>query len=188
VTDAPPDVQPDDLDTTDPDAVDTEQDTDTEEEEAWTPPSREEWERLSNKAKRRDEKLREAQAELARLRAKDKGEDDDSEPDPAERYRNGLVRTAARATLATVAGVTDRDDQARVLEVLNLSGVEVDDEGDVDTAALEEALTDLRRILGVPAQRTSRPRLDPRDKGGSDTKVDSDSRRYRDFITKGRTR
>ena len=169
-TDIPTDT-PDEPDTT-PDAPDTNEPDD------WTPPDKDAWTKLEQKAARRDKALREAQAKIAELSgAKDKVD----EPSEADILREGMKRTAARAVLAT-SGVTDKEDQSVLLSVLSLDGVEITD-GEVDTEALEERLSDLRRIFGAPAPAKRTPRVDTRDRGGREpVPTDPDAARYRRFM------
>lgn len=172
-TDTEPDTTPDAPDTT-PDAPDTEA------EDAWTPPDKGAWEKLSEKAARRDKALREAQAKIKELSG---GKDKTQEPSEADKLREGVKRTAARAVLAG-QGIADKAAQAEVLAVLSLSDVEVDESGEVDTEALEERVEKLRRIFGGGATARPRPRLDPKDRGGKDaTPADPDAGRYQRFLS-----
>lgn len=170
---------------TEPTEVETEEvETEEPEAEEWTPPSREEWERLQNKAAKRDQLLRERQAELAKL----KGESEKpTEPTEADRLRQGMVRTAGRAVLAAL-DVKDRDDQSAILDAIRLDGIEVDETGEVDTEELESRIEKLRKILGAPQPvKTPRPRVDTRDRGGRDVKpTDPDTARYQRIINGGR--
>lgn len=145
-------------------------------EDDWTPPDREAWEKLRAKAERREAKLRDAQAELAKLRGE---QEQTPEPSEADTLRTGLVRTEGRAILAA-SGITDRKDQAAVLDAIRLDGIEVDEAGDVDADELEKRITALRRILApAPSGKPLRPRVSTRDQGGRDaTPADPDAARY----------
>lgn len=138
-------------------------------------------EKWKKRAAARDRKLREAQAEIAKLKAKDEG----GEPDKEAMANAKLVASAARTQLAS-AGITDREDQRAVIGLLRLDDIEVDEDGEVDEEALEERLAELRRILGAkgptPTKRT--PRVDTRDRGGSgkETAADPDSARFRRIL------
>lgn len=175
-----------DTTTDEPDTGTDEPDTDTtttDEVDAWTPPDKETYDKLSaravkavERAQQRDKLLREAQAEIKKLKDPDAT---DTEPDPIAQANVRLVKASARTALAT-AGVTDRGEQAAVLAVLNLSDVEVDEDGEVDTDAIDTRIGELRRIFGGKAAAKRAPRLDTRDKGGSgggDTNPDSARRR-----------
>lgn len=133
--------------------------------------------------KRRDKALaraRAAEKELAALRAAKDGKESE-EPDPVEEAHAKLVRSSARTAL-TAAGVS-KDDQADVLDLLNLSGVTVDARGDVDEDAVEDAVEVLRRAFGGTSNgRRTRPRTDPRDRGSAGGKSDPDSERYARII------
>jgi hypothetical protein len=124
-----------------------------------------------------------AKAQLRELRAEiEKANRKDDAPDPVAEANSRVVRAEARSVLAS-AGVTDRDDQATILEVINLSDIDVDKRGDVDTEAIESRITELRRILGGSAPpRTRVPRTDTRDRGTKETTTDPDTQRYRDIL------
>jgi len=173
-----PDIEPD---TTTDDGE--EPDTTTEEPDAWTPPDKAAWDKLNEKAKTRDQKLREAQAEIRRLKSPDSA---DNEPDPVSVANARIIRAEAKSVLAA-AGITDRADVSAVLGVLNLSSIEVDDDGEVDSDALEEVVERLRKAFGGAPTRPRPPRLDTRDRGGSRGEpVDPDTARRRRFLTGGR--
>lgn len=143
---------------------------------------------LTKAIARRDkaiEAARRMKVELDAVKAKESGE---AEPSEADKLRTGLMRTASRTVLAGV-GVTEKADQAKLLEWLRLDdAVELDDSGEADTDALEERVTELRRIFGGPSKpEPRRPRVDTRDRGGRDSSTsDPDSGRYRAFITGSR--
>lgn len=165
------------------DERDEEEETETTEEEgAEEETGSAEVEKWKKRASARDRRLREAQAEIARLKAKEEGGE---EPDKETKANAKLVASAARTQLAA-AGITDRDDQRAVIGLLRLDDIEVDEDGEVDEEALEERLAELRRILGAkgpaPAKRT--PRVDTRDKGagGKPAETDPDSARFRRIL------
>ncbi|HET9234919.1 MAG TPA: hypothetical protein VFP10_12330 [Candidatus Eisenbacteria bacterium] len=138
---------------------------------------------LTKAARRRDRALqraRDAEARLAKLENKD-GKD---EPDPVAEANGRLVRAEAKSVLAA-AGVTDREDQAEVLGFLNLSDIEVDSRGDVDTDTLEERVQRLREIFAGTAASNGRrrPRVDTRDKGrAGGSASDPDAARYKRIL------
>lgn len=160
-----------------------EDDEGDEDSDDWTPPDRATVEKLERTARRRDAALRKAQARIAELE-KSQREGDPKEPadDPVARANAKLVRAEARTALAA-AGVTDREDQKAVLEILNLSGIEVDDDGP-DPDAVADLVDTLRRVFGGRAgdgksPRPRTPRVDTRDRGGSKTPpADPDADRY----------
>lgn len=172
---------------TEPDEVDTTTDTtDTEETEPeWTPPDKAAWDKIkakADKAAERDKLLRAAQAEIKALKG---GADKPAEPSEADKLREGMKRTAARTALVS-AGVTDKADQATLLDVLKLDAVELDDDGEPDTDELETRLAELRRILGAPAPGKRTPRVDTRDKGGRNMEpTNPDQARWRRIMGAG---
>jgi hypothetical protein len=144
----------------------------------------EEIRRAVEKYQRRDAALRKAQAEIKALKAAQQKDGDPKDPadDPVAKANAKLVRAETRTALAA-AGVTDREDQKAVLDALNLTGIEVDDDGP-DADAVEDLVATLRRVFGKasgepgkPRPRT--PRIDTRDRGGSrSTPADPDADRY----------
>lgn len=133
--------------------------------------------------RRRDRAIREKRAlqeELQKLRDKDKDKDT---PDPAEVANQRIIRAEVRTQLAS-AGVTDREDQKAILDILNLSGISVDDRGDPDVDEIEDRIGELRRIFGGSAKTAKRtPRVDTRDRGADkDQKTDPDSSRYQRIL------
>jgi hypothetical protein len=94
-----------------------------------------------------------AEAEVAAL--KEKYEKDKTDP---IKVANGRLVKAEARTVLTAAGVTDKSDQAAILDFLGLDSVSVTDSGEVDTGAIEDRVEELRRIFGKapakPAKRT----------------------------------
>lgn len=138
---------------------------------------------IAKAIKRRDAALaraRKAEAALAEATKKD----GDDKPDPVAIANRRLVSASARTVLAGI-GVTDKEDQKTILSVLDFSDIEVDDEDGPDEDAIEEKISDLRRILGgkEPVKTTRVPKsTSSKDKGGSGSTSDPDSARYRAFM------
>jgi hypothetical protein len=139
---------------------------------------------LAKAIKRRDAAIARARKAEEALAAATKKDGEDDKPDPVAVANRRLVNASARTVLAS-AGVTDKDDQKTILAVLNLADIEVDDEDGPDEDAIEERISDLRRILGgkEPAKRTRVPAsTSSKDKGGSGNASDPDAARYRAFM------
>jgi hypothetical protein len=139
---------------------------------------------LDKAIKRRDRALADRRAAREELAKATKSKDD--QPDPVAEANSRLVRAEAKSVLAA-AGVTDKDDQAAVLDVLHLADIEVDSRGDVDTDAIEDRVARLREIFGGAASngRRPRPRVDTRDKGRSgSSSSDPDSERYKRILNR----
>lgn len=136
---------------------------------------------LKKAIRRRDRALREKRAlerELQEFRDKDKKKDD---PDPVKVANTRLIRAEVRTQLAS-AGITEREDQKVILEILDLEGVSVGDDGDVDVDEIEDRIAELRRIFGGRATKRT-PRVDTRDRGkDKDTNTDPDAARYRQIL------
>ncbi len=159
------------------------EDDETEEQEQETPESlKERAEKAEKTAKRRDSALRKAQAELAKLREEKEKPGDE---DPVAKANARLLNASAR-TVLTAAGIADKEDQKLILSMIDLSDVDVDDEDGPDEDAIEEKISDLRRIFGGtskperPGSRTPRGVKAP-DRGKGET-TDPDASRYRRFM------
>jgi len=146
-----------------------------------TPVSAAEFKKLQAKAARREDKLREAQAKIKELEGKAEG---GAEEDPVALANQKLIRASARTALAG-AGVTDRSIQADVLELINLSDIEVDSSGDPDEDEIADRIERLRNALGVktPKEQRRTPARSTADRGANQgPPVDPDSKRYRAFL------
>lgn len=141
---------------------------------------------LTKAIKRRDAAIARAKKAEEALAAATK-KDGDDKPDPIEVANRRLVNASARTVLAS-AGVTDKEDQKTILGILNLADIDVDDEDGPDEDAIEERISDLRRILGgkAPEKRTGSRvpgSTSKADKGGTgSTQSDPDAARYRAFM------
>ena len=173
MTDPNPDTEPET-----PDAPDT---PDTGEADEWTPPDKDAWAKLQKTAERRDKALREAQAKIKELSGQ---QDKPTEPDKDALANTKILRAEARSVLAGT-GITDKDDQLAVLDVLRLDGIDVDDDGEPDTEELEERISKLRKAFGGSAPAARRvPRVDTRDRGGRTAEpADPDKARRLRFLT-----
>lgn len=166
---------------TPPETEEETEETGEDEEEESSTPSAEDFKKLQAKATRRENALRKAQEELAKLREKKESD----EPDPVAKANARLLNASAR-TVLTAAGVTEKDDQKLILSMIDLSDIEVDDEDGPDEDAIEEKISELRRIFGGtdkparPGSRTPRGvRAPDRSKGET---MDADTARYRRII------
>jgi hypothetical protein len=121
--------------------------------------------------RRRDAALKRAQrAEEEAAALREKYEKDKTDPVKVANQR--LVKAEARVVL-TAAGITDTGDQREVMSFLSLDDVTVDNDGNVDSDAIQERLDTLKRVFGKGQKDTKRtPRIDTRDKGGNGAKPD----------------
>jgi len=163
---------------TDPGTGGTEDEDEEEEDEA---PTAEAYKKLERTARRREDALRKSQARIKELEAK--GEEQPKE-DPEAKANSKLVRASARTLLAS-AGVTDKADQVEVLEILNLTDIEVDAAGDPDEDEISDRIERLRKVFGGKAPATPATRRTParqtadRGSGGG---TDPDSARYQAIL------
>lgn len=140
--------------------------------------------KANDRATRRDKLVRDLQAKVATLEAGKDGDKD--KPDPVTVANTRLVRAEARTALAA-AGVTDKDSQKAVLSVLNLSGVDVASDGEVDADALEDMMEALKKAFGGTAgKRRQSPPLDTRDKSKNTAPADPDKDRYARILGRSR--
>lgn len=123
--------------------------------------------------------------ELREIREKLKATDtkDKAEPTEADKLRAALVRTAGVSALVT-GGVTDKADQDAILSMLKVDGLDVSEDGTVDTDSLTDTLDTLRRIFTPKDSGKARPpRVDTkRGQSDSGSGVDSDTLRYRKLL------
>jgi hypothetical protein len=132
---------------------------------------------LEKAIRRRDRAL----AENRRLKkALEEGaKKDDDKDDPVATANAKVIRSAARAVLAG-AGITDKDDQAEVLSVINLSDISVNEDGDPDEDEIEDRIERLRGIFSTEPKRNSRvPRTVKTKRETTETNTDPDKSRYR---------
>ncbi|MCX4232815.1 hypothetical protein [Streptomyces ortus] len=151
-------------DVEDQDVEETDDDVEDEEDE-WTPPSKEEWTKLSNAAKARKRERDAAKRELATLKnGKDEEDEDDNE---AKKWRSTAARNSA-ATALSAAGFPGTAKQARLLtRLLDLNSAEPDGNGDFDFGdeieELKEEFPSLFKELGEPRRRA--PKVTTSDRG-----------------------
>jgi hypothetical protein len=142
-----------DLEKTETDQGADDQDDDADE---WTPPSKEDWEKVRNTAAARKADMAKLRKELGELKAKlGKGEqDEERQAEIAEAEREMKVKRLAGVAALTSEGLTKQ--QAKVaVRLLNLDDVEVDDDGDGD---FEDAIAELKEVF---------PQLFAKESGGS---------------------
>jgi hypothetical protein len=131
---------PDPDDTADDDSGDGDQ---SEEQQAeYKPPSKEEWEKARNAAKKAREERDKARSELASSRREKQTEEETAAERAAEQQK--WQRTAVtNAAVAELQGAGYTKAQARRLsKLIDLSNVDIDDEGDID---LEEEIEQLAK-------------------------------------------
>lgn len=120
--------------------------------------------------RRRDAALTRAQkAEEEAKRLRDKYEPEKADP---VKVANRRLVTAESRVVMTAAGITDREDQQALASFLDLDSVAVDDDGTVDSDAIQERLEKLAGILGKAAKKTRPPvpRVETKDRGGEKAK------------------
>jgi hypothetical protein len=173
----------DDTGTKDQDDTGTEDqdDTGTEDKPADDKPKDDVDPEVAKAIKRRDAAItarKKAEAEAQALR--DKYEKDKT--DPLAQANSRLVKAEAK-TVLTASGVA-KEDQTAVMRYLALDDVQVDNDGNVDTDAIQDAVDELKKIFGKGAKDIKRtPRIDTRDKGGNGAKpADAASARRREML------
>lgn len=133
---------------------------------------------LQKAIRRRDRALAEARRLKRELEARDKKDD----VDPVAEANQRLVRTAAHGVLRGL-GVEDKEDRVEILNMLNLSDIDVDDDG-ADEDAIEEKVELLRRVFGAKSSSPGRnaPRSVKTKRNEKETTTDPDKARYRRIL------
>lgn len=134
---------------------------------------------LQKAIERRDRALiraRKAEKALADAKAE---KDSKDKPDPVAAANSRLVRTAAHGVLRGM-GVEDKNDRAAVLDMLNLSDIDVDDDG-ADEEAIEDRIEQLRSIFAPKSTVPGRtvPKTVKSKQSTKETTTDPDKARYR---------
>ena len=150
---------------------------DTSEDKGTTPDtvSKADHDKVIQRRDRLAEKARKLEEELSKFKDKEK-------PDPVAQANRRIVSTTARTVMANT-GITDKDVQKAVLSVLDLSKVEVSEDGEADEDAIEDAISVLRKAFAVKAEdtpRTTRIRATPG--GPAKGETDPDVERRRRFL------
>ncbi len=135
---------------------------------------------LAKAIRRRDRAIATARRLKAELEAATKKDDD--KPDPVAEANNRLVRTAAHGVLRGL-GVDSKEDRIEILDMLNLSDVEVTDDG-ADEDMIEEKVELLRRVFGAKPGAPGRtpPRTVKTRRDSKDTTTDPDAARYKRIL------
>ena len=153
-----PDVDPQDDPETDP------QDDPEGDPPPWQPPTQEEWQKTQRALKR-------ANTQAAKLRAEKKGPatsgstESGEEGTPPAADPDARVKRLAGIAALTAEGLT-REQARSAVRFLDLSSVEVDEEGDAD---LEDAIGELKDLfpqMFAPSEPERRPSPRPRTAGG----------------------
>lgn len=145
------------------DPTDSPEDTDPDDRggDDWTPPSKEEHEKMTRTLAARKKERDDARRELAALKAGQTGGTGKTEP-PADPE----AKTKRQAGLAALTGAGLTKEQAKdAVRLLNLSGLEVDEDGDVD--GIDDAVADLRTKFPGLFPRKAGGKVDTADRGGA---------------------
>lgn len=157
----------DTIEDTKPEVDETEEKTGTEEgvEAEWTPPSKEDFEKVRKTAEARKGDVAKLRKELGELKSKlgDKAGDEEKAKQSAEVERE--MKTKRIAGVAALAGEGLTKDQAkRIVRLLDLSDVELDEDGDGD---FSDAIEDLKATFPelFAAKRPARPAVSTKNRG-----------------------
>lgn len=170
-----PPADPDDIDPTGGDG------------DEWTPPSKEEWEKVQGTLRKRKEEAAAARREAAAAKeAAARGKDDDSDAKlaAAQEASDNRARRAAGVTALVAEGMTKA--QAKdALSLLKLDKLAVDQDGDVDEEDLADAVNALKeRFPGMFSGKASAkpPKARTADGGGRDGGTKSPTDRTTDRL------
>lgn len=160
-----------------------------EEEEEWTPPTKEEWDKAQRTAEVRKRERDEAKREAAKAReeaAKGKPADDtDAKVAAAQAASDTRARRAAGITALVEAGMSKA--QAKdALTLIKLDKLTVDQDGDVDDDDLSDAVKGLKdKFPGLfPVDGKKTPKARSADGGGRDDATKSATDRTTDRMMK----
>lgn len=185
----------------------------------WTPPTREAYERLDATLKERNEKIKQLRQRAAAAEAKARGvakqppppkkrqpappaernghasgpddydDDDGRDDEAAERIRLTQVRAGAVGAILAAGFQGDRRAARDMAKLMDLAGIEPDDDGDVDDDDLADAIDTLKerfpRLFEAPEQQRRQPARRPStaDKGaGSKSPETADARMSRRLL------
>ena len=146
----------------------TEDDTENEgtgEEQTWTPPTQQEWEKVTKALAKAN-----SEAKKKRLEAKGatKETDDAAQAAAAEAektWRPRLVRAEARAALVAAGAPADR--VGKLLRLIDVDDVEIGDDGELDglEGQIDEIKADYPELFSAPEERPRRaPRMNAADR------------------------
>lgn len=113
----------------------------TDPEGEWTPPTRDEWERLQRTAAARKRERDEARRTAAQQRDGGQQTEDQKAATAAREDRDKLARRSAGLTALVEAGMT-RAQAKEAVGLLKLKNLDVDEDGDVD--GVDDAVKELR--------------------------------------------
>ncbi|MFC5947067.1 phage scaffolding protein [Pseudonocardia lutea] len=144
--------------------LDEDDDTDEsdEDEGEWTPPTREEWEKVQRQ-------LRRANNEAKKRRLRDKEKPAESE-DAAARYKPLVIRAEAKAALVA-AGLNDTSEGRvkKLLRMIDVEDIEIGDDGELDgledqIESIKEDWPELFKAQEAEKPRRRAPRVDASDR------------------------
>ena len=131
-----------DDDATDDATDDTADEQDEQQQEEFKPPTKEEWEKARNAAKKAREERDRARSELAASR-REKQSDEEKAAERAAEQEKWQRTAVTNAAVAELQGAGYTKAQARRLaKLIDLSSVSIDDEGEID---LEEEIEQLAK-------------------------------------------
>jgi hypothetical protein len=106
----------------------------------YTPPTRDEWDRVKRAMKKAQEDTRRWRKKAQELEQGKEGASEEAGKQVADKYRPLLIQTKAQAALLEAGVETGK--AARALKLLDLSDLDVDDDGEVD--GLTDQVDDLK--------------------------------------------
>lgn len=136
------------------------EDTEEEQVEEWTPPSQEEFEKVKRTAEARKADMAKLRKELGEYKAK-AGKADDAQAEDSN------LKTKRIAGVAALAAEGLNKNQAKMLvKMLDLSSVELDDDGDGDFSdAIESLKETFPQLFTKEAEKKNRPKVSTKNRG-----------------------
>lgn len=145
--------------------VEQQQAPEQEAEAEWTPPSKEDFEKVRKTAEARKGDVAKLRKELGELKAKLGGQESDEVKQAAKAETDRESRTKRIAGVAALVDAGLGKEQAkRLVRLLNLDDVELDDDGDGD---FEDAIDDLKENFPqlFQAAKAGRPKVSTKNRG-----------------------
>lgn len=155
-------IEPDDVDTDEPDEQDDAQDDSGQEEKPYKPPSKSEWDRLQRRIKKLTEAKKPAADVDKKLREQlNGGKDDDQDEAPADsRWRDIAITNAAAAQISAAGFTGSAKQAARLANLIDRAGIEPDRHGTFDLEdEIEELKEEYPQLFAAPGDRARNPRV-----------------------------
>jgi hypothetical protein len=155
----------DTIEETKPEVDETEETTETTEPAEWVPPTKEDFEKVKKTAEARKGDVAKLRKELGELKAKAGGKQDDEakQAEKAEQARELKTKRVAGVAALISEGLS-KEQAKRMVRLLDLDGVDLDDDGDGDFEdAIDSLKSDFPQLFATKAP--GRPKVSAKNRG-----------------------